>query len=92
MNKFIELMAHYKNDENILKIEQTKLFNAFKYFEREQTCLIDYEEFKHILKSVSGKSSGDEIKKLDELCLPQVDETGKFNYRDFTITNSSAET
>jgi hypothetical protein len=27
--------------------------------------------------------SQDEIKSLDELCLSQVDENGKFNYKDF---------
>ena len=83
LDKFIELMAHNKIDENTLKIEQTNLINAFKYFDREQTGLIDYEEFKHILQSVSERLSQDEIKSLDELCLSQVDENGKFNYKDF---------
>ena len=83
LDKFIELMAHNKIDENTLKVEQTNLINAFKYFDRDQTGLIDYEEFKHILKSVSEKLSPEELKKLDELCLPQVDEAGKINYRDF---------
>ena len=83
LDKFIELTAHNKIDENTLKVEQTNLINAFKYFDRDQTGLIDYEEFKHILKSVSEKLSNEELKKLDELCLPQVDEAGKFNYKDF---------
>ena len=83
LDKFIELMAHNKIDENTLKIEQTNLINAFKYFDRDQTGLIDYEEFKHILQTVSEKLTQDEIKSLDELCLSQVDENGKFNYRDF---------
>ena len=73
LDKFIELMAHNKIDENTLRIEQTNLINAFKYFYREQTGLIDYEKFKHIIKSVSEKFSNEELKKLDELCLPQVD-------------------
>ena len=83
LDKFIELMAHNKIDEDTLKIEQTNLINAFKYFDRDQTGLIDYEEFKHILKCVSEKLSPEELTKLDELCLPQVDENGKFNYKDF---------
>ena len=83
LDKFIELMAHNKIDENTLKIEQTNLINAFKYFDRDQNGLINYEEFKHILQTVSEKLSQDEIKSLDELCLSQVDENGKFNYKDF---------
>ena len=83
LDKFIELMAHNKIDETTLKIEQTNLINAFKYFDRDQTGLIDYEEFKHILQTVSEKLSPDEIKSLDELCLSQVDEDGKFDYKDF---------
>ena len=70
-------MAHNKIDENTLKIEQTNLINAFKYFDRDQNGLINYEEFKHILQTVSEKLSQDEIKSLDELCLSQVDENGK---------------
>ena len=76
-------MAHNKIDETTLKIEQTNLINAFKYFDRDQSGLIDYEEFKHILQTVSEKLSPDEIKSLDELCLSQVDENGKFDYKDF---------
>ena len=83
LDKFIELMAMNKIDEETLKVEQTNLINAFKYFDREQTGLIDYKEFKHILTTVSEKLSDDEVKKLDELCLSQVDESGKFNYSDF---------
>ncbi len=83
LDKFIELMAHNKIDETTLKIEQTNLINAFKYFDRDQSGLIDYEEFKHILQTVSEKLSPDEIKSLDELCLSQVDENGKFDYKDF---------
>ena len=84
LDKFIELMADNKIDDITLKKEQTNLINAFKYFDRDQTGLIDYDEFKHVLTTVSEKLSKDEIAKLDELCLSQVDkETRKFNYRDF---------
>ena len=84
LDKFIELMADNKIDDITLKKEQTNLINAFKYFDREQTGLIDYDEFKHVLTTVSEKLSKEEIAKLDELCLSQVDkETRKFNYRDF---------
>ena len=84
LDKFIELMAGNKIDDITLKKEQTNLINAFKYFDRDQTGLIDYDEFKHVLTTVSEKLSKDEIAKLDELCLSQVDkETRKFNYRDF---------
>lgn len=84
LDKFIELMADNKIDDITLKKEQTNLINAFKYFDRDQTGLIDYDEFKHVLTTVSEKLSKDEIEKLDELCLSQVDkETRKFNYRDF---------
>ena len=83
LDKFIELMAHNKIDEDTLKIEQTNLINAFKYFDRDQSGFIDYNEFKHILETVSEKLSKEELKSLDELCLNQVDENGKFNYKDF---------
>ena len=83
LDKFIELMAHNKIDENTLKIEQNNLINAFKYFDRDQSGFIDYNEFKHILETVSEKLSKEELKSLDELCLNQVDENGKFNYKDF---------
>jgi Ca2+-binding EF-hand superfamily protein len=83
LDKFLNLMADIKTDENSLKIEQTNLINAFAYFDRDQTGFIDYEEFKHILQTVSEKLSPDEIKSLDELCLSQVDEDGKFDYKDF---------
>ena len=84
LDKFIELMADNKIDDITLKKEQTNLINAFKYFDRDQTGLIDYDEFKHVLTTVSEKLSKEEIAKLDELCLSQVDkETRKFNYRDF---------
>ena len=84
LDKFIELMADNKIDDITLKKEQTNLINAFKYFDRDETGLIDYDEFKHVLTSVSEKLSKEEIAKLDELCLSQVDkETRKFNYRDF---------
>ena len=84
LDKFIELMAGNKIDDITLKKEQTNLINAFKYFDRDQTGLIDYDEFKHVLTTVSEKLSKEEIAKLDELCLSQVDkETRKFNYRDF---------
>ena len=69
LDKFIELMAHNKI--------------AFKYFDRDQSGFIDYNEFKHILETVSEKLSKEELKSLDELCLNQVDENGKFNYKDF---------
>ena len=42
LDKFIELMAHNKIDEDTLKIEKTNLINSFRYFDRYQTGIIDY--------------------------------------------------
>jgi Ca2+-binding EF-hand superfamily protein len=83
LDKFLNLMADIKTDENSLKIEQTNLINAFAYFDRDQTGFIDYEEFKHILTTVSEKLSPKEVQKLDELCRSSVNENGQFRYKDF---------
>ena len=83
LHEVLNLMAENKTDENTLREEQTNLSQAFSYFDRDNTGLIDYEEFKHILTTVSEKLSPKEVEKLDELCKSQVDENGKFKYKDF---------
>ena len=72
-----------KTDEKSLLEEQTNLINAFKYFDRENTGYVDYNEFKHILTTIVEKLNKIELAKLDELCKSQVNENGKFKYRDF---------
>ena len=57
-----------------------KIIQAFSYFDRDSSGTIDYEEFKHILTTVSEKLSSKEVEKLDELCKSQVDENGRFKY------------
>jgi Ca2+-binding EF-hand superfamily protein len=76
-------MADIKTDANELREEQSNLINAFKYFDRDRTGFIDYNEFKHILTTVSEKLTSQELFKLDELCKSQVDENGRFRYKDF---------
>jgi calcium-binding protein CML len=83
LDKFLTLMADIKTDANELREEQSNLINAFKYFDRERTGFIDYNEFKHILTTVSEKLTNAELFKLDELCKSQVDENGRFRYKDF---------
>jgi calmodulin len=83
LDKFLNLMADIKTDDNTLKIEQTNLINAFAYFDRDQTGYIDYKEFKHILTTVSEKLTPKEVLKLDELCSSSVNENGQFKYKDF---------
>ena len=80
---FLDLMANNKTDEKSLLEEQTNLINAFKYFDRENTGYVDYNEFKHILTTIAEKLNKIELAKLDELCKSQVNENGKFKYRDF---------
>ena len=83
LHEFLNLMAENKTDENTLKEEQTNLIQAFSYFDRDNSGYIDYNEFKHILTTVSEKLSPKEVEKLDELCKSQIDENGKLKYRDF---------
>ena len=83
LDKFLTLMADIKTDDNELREEQSNLINAFKYFDRDRTGFIDYNEFKHILTTVSEKLTPMELMKLDELCKSQVDDNGRFRYKDF---------
>lgn len=83
LHEFLNLMAENKNDDNTLRAEQNNLVNAFTYFDRDNTGTIDYNEFKHILTTVSEKLTPAEVEKLDELCSSQVDENGRFKYKEF---------
>ena len=83
LDKFLTLMADIKTDDNELREEQSNLINAFKYFDRDRTGFIDYNEFKHILTTFSEKLTPIELMKLDELCKSQVDDNGRFRYKDF---------
>ncbi|MCQ2816923.1 MAG: EF-hand domain-containing protein [archaeon] len=82
LHEFLNLMAENKNDENTLKNEQTELIQAFHYFDRDNTGIIDYNEFRHVLTTISEKLGETEVTKLDELCKNYV-EDGKFNYKEF---------
>ncbi len=73
LDKFLTLMADIKTDDKELSEEQSNLINAFKYFDRDRTGFIDYNEFKHILTTVSEKLTPMELMKSDELCKSQVD-------------------
>ena len=64
LDKFLNLMADIKTEENALKIEQTNLINTFAYLDRNQNVIIDYNEFKHILTMISKKFSPKEVQKI----------------------------
>jgi calmodulin len=75
LHEFLNLMA-----DNTMKEDQTNLLKAFKYFDRDNMGTIDYQEFKHVLTTVSECLSPEETKALDSLV--QVDSSGRFNYKD----------
>ena len=64
LDKFLNLMADIKTEENALKIEQTNLINTFAYLDRNQNVIIDYNEFKHILIMIPKKFSSKEVQKI----------------------------
>jgi Ca2+-binding EF-hand superfamily protein len=64
LDKFLNLMADIKTEENALKIEQTNLINIFAYLDRNQNVIIDYNEFKHILIMIPKKFSSKEVQKI----------------------------
>ena len=64
LDKFLNLMADIKTEENALKIEQTNLINTFAYLDRNQNEIIDYNEFKHILTMISKKFCPKEVQKI----------------------------
>lgn len=82
LDKFLNLMAENKSDESTIKAEQTNLINAFKYFDRSNCGLINYEEFKHILTTVSEKLTQEELGKLEEICSPHVNSNGMLQYQE----------
>lgn len=74
-HKFLEVMATYiKEDE-----DSNELLKAFKYFDHQDNGTIDYEEFEHVLSTVSEKLNDDQIEKLRKFCGCKK---GSFNYRE----------
>ena len=85
LHEFLELMAKNKADQNTIKHEQIHLIEAFSYFDRDKNGYIDYQEFRHILTTVSEKLNSVELGKLDDLCKPYVT-NGKLKYQEFMQT------
>lgn len=73
-HQFLEVMAKYRKVND----DKSKLIKAFKYFDRENTGFIKFDEFKHVLTSIAEKLNPEEVEKLEEIVHADVD--GKFNY------------
>jgi calmodulin len=75
-HEFLEIMAKYRKEND----DKSKLIKAFRYFDRDNTGFIDFQEFKHVLTSIAEKLNHDEIEKLEEIA--RADQDGKFNYKE----------
>ena len=75
-HEFLVLMAENRKTED----DKTKLIKAFKYFDRDNTGFISYDEFKHALTSIAEKLNPEEIEKLEEEIIN--DDNGKFRYKE----------
>jgi len=76
LHEFLNLMADNRHQDE----DQTELIKAFKYFDRNNEGLIDFEEFKHVLTTVSEVLSPEETEAL--VNLSKLDSNGKLNYKD----------
>lgn len=76
LHEFLNLMAENRK----VTEDQSNLIKAIKYFDRDNTGLIDLEEFKHVLTCVSEKLNKEETDYLVQIC--KVDSNGKFNYNE----------
>ena len=75
-HEFLEIMAKYRKEND----DKSKLIKAFRYFDRDNTGFIEFQEFKHVLTSIAEKLNHDEIEKLEEIA--RADQDGKFNYKE----------
>jgi len=75
-HEFLEIMAKYRKEND----DKSKLIKAFRYFDRDNTGFIQFQEFKHVLTSIAEKLNHDEIEKLEEIA--RADQDGKFNYKE----------
>lgn len=75
-HEFLEIMAKYRKEND----DKSKLIKAFRYFDRDNTGYIQFQEFKHVLTSIAEKLNHDEIEKLEEIA--RADQDGKFNYKE----------
>lgn len=75
-HEFLEIMAKYRKEND----DKSKLIKAFRYFDRNNTGYIEFQEFKHVLTSIAEKLNHDEIDKLEEIA--RADQDGKFNYKE----------
>ncbi len=75
-HEFLDLMAKYRKEN----VDKSMLIKAFKYFDRQNTGFIQFQEFKHVLTSIAEKLNHDEIEKIEEIARPDND--GNFNYKD----------
>ncbi len=75
-HEFLEIMAEYRKEND----DKSKLIKAFRYFDRNNTGYIEFQEFKHVLTSIAEKLNHDEIEKLEEIA--RADQDGKFNYKE----------
>ncbi len=76
LHEFLNLMADNPNETK----DQTELIKSFKYFDRDNSGTIDFDEFKHVLTTVSEKLSKEETEKLEELA--NLDSNGNLKYSD----------
>ena len=76
MHEFLTLMAENRHVDE----DQTELVKAFKYFDRDNVGTIDFEEFKHVLTTVSEVLSAEETEAL--ISMAKVDIHGRLNYKD----------
>jgi calmodulin len=76
LHEFLNLMAENRHTNE----DQTELIKAFKYFDRDNKGTIDFEEFKHVLTTVSEKLSPEETEHL--INVAKVDANGRLNYKD----------
>lgn len=75
-HEFLDLMAKHRQEEK----DKTSIIKSFKYFDRDNTGYIYYEEFKHAITSIAEKLSTEEINKLEEEI--SYDSDGKFQYKE----------
>jgi len=75
-HEFLEIMAKYRKEND----DKSKLIKAFRYFDRDNTGFIEFQEFRHVLTSIAEKLNHDEIERLEEIA--RADGEGKFNYKE----------
>lgn len=78
-HEFLDLMAKYRKEND----DKTKLIKAFKYFDKDNTGFIKFNEFRHVLTSIAEKLNESEINKLEEIA--NTHENGNFNYKELII-------